>query len=112
MKLPSTHDLKLVGTPVPGTLQVDFTWDSDGKSANLTYGDGASVTSTAETASHTYAAHQVYVATVTSGRASDSATLDLTAADEPEPEPEPDPQDDGSDDGEPEPYESDQESSE
>jgi PKD repeat protein len=76
--LPSSHDLKLVGTPRPGTLIVDFTWDSDGKSASLQFGDGQSVSNTTESATHTYAAHQIYNPTVRSGNASDSAQLDLT----------------------------------
>jgi hypothetical protein len=99
--LPVSHDLKLVGTPVPGTLQVDFTWDSQGKAATLSYGDGQSLTSSAGVAAHTYAVHQVYTASVRSGAATDSAVLDLTAAlleadpePEPEPEPEPDPTED------------------
>jgi len=85
--LPSAHDLKLVGTPRPGTLIVDFTWDSDGKSASLQFGDGQSVSNTTETATHTYAAHQIYNPRVTSGNASDSATLDLTVTGQDEPEP-------------------------
>lgn len=105
-----SHDLKLVGTPQPGTLTVDFTWDSDGKAATLSYGDGQSLTSSAGIATHTYAVHQVYTASVRSGAATDSAVLDLSAAadpetqdDEPEPEPTTDP------DPEPEPQEEPQE---
>jgi PKD repeat protein len=90
--LPSSHDLQLVGIPQPGTLIVDFTVDSDGKSARIAFGDGNSVTTATGIAQHTYAAHQIYTATATSGNASDSAVLDLTvtgaADDEPEPEPE------------------------
>lgn len=87
--LPSSHDLKLVGTPRPGTLIVDFTWDSDGHSATLAFGDGQSVSNATETATHTYAAHQIYNPIVHSGNASDSAQLDLTVTVEDEPQSEP-----------------------
>lgn len=81
LMLGSSHDLKLVGTPVPGTLDVGFTWDSDGRSATIDFGDGsATVTNATETVDHTYATHDIYEPRVTSGRASDSATLDLTMA--------------------------------
>ena len=106
--LPVSHDLKLVGTPVGVTLEVAFTWDSDGKAATLSYGDGQSITSSAGMASHTYAVHQVYTASVRSGAATDSAVLDLSAADDPEPgddEPEDDePEDDEPTEDEPQPY--------
>ena len=92
MNLPSRHDLKLVGTPVAGTLEVDYTWDSGGRSATIEFGDGASDTNSDEEASHTYAANGEYTATVRSPQATDSAVIDLSAA-EPEveevPEPEP-----------------------
>ena len=80
--LPSSHDLDLVGTPVGITLTVDFTWDSDGHSATLQFGDGQSVSNTTGIAQHTYATHQIYTARVTSGNASDSAQLDLSAAED------------------------------
>lgn len=85
--LPASHDLDLVGTPQGLTLTVDFTWDSQGKAATLHYGDGQQVTSSAGMAVHTYATHDIYTATVTSGGASDSATLDLSASEEDQPEP-------------------------
>jgi hypothetical protein len=87
-RLPSSHDLQLVGDVIPATLEVDFTWDSQGKSAHLDFGDGNSVTTDTETANHTYAANGIYTARVTSGSASDSAVLDLSAAGSPPEEPE------------------------
>ena len=78
--LPSAHDLQLVGTVRPGTLTIDFTWDSDGKSASLGFGDGTHVTTDTEMATHTYGIAAVYMATVVSGNARDSAEFTLTCA--------------------------------
>ena len=93
MNLPHKHDLKLVGTPVDGTLEVDYTWDSGGRSATIDFGDGASESNSNEEASHTYAADGTYSATVRSGQASDSADITIALPGEPEveevPEPEP-----------------------
>jgi hypothetical protein len=101
--LPGSHDLKLVGTPTPGTLTVSFTWDSDGKRATLDFGDGtAPVSSATEAATHTYPSHAIYHPRVSSGSASDSATLDLTVTDDPEADDEPTDDDEPADD-EPQP---------
>jgi hypothetical protein len=78
--LPSAHDLQLVGTVVPTTLTVNYTWDSDGKSATLGFGDGTHVTNSVGAASHTYGIAAVYLATVVSGNARDSAEITLTGA--------------------------------
>lgn len=78
--LPSSHDLKLVGTVRPGTLTIDFTWDSDGKHSTLGFGDGQNVSTDTEVATHTYAIPAVYMATVVSGNARDSAEFTLTGA--------------------------------
>jgi len=78
--LPSSHDLKLVGTVRPGTLTIDFTWDSDGKHSTLGFGDGQNVSTDTEIATHTYAIPAVYMATVVSGNARDSAEFTLTGA--------------------------------
>ena len=78
--LPSSHDLKLVGTVRPGTLTIDFTWDSDGKHSTLGFGDGQIVSTDTEIATHTYAIPAVYMATVVSGNARDSAEFTLTGA--------------------------------
>jgi hypothetical protein len=84
--LPSSHDLQLVGTPVGITLTVDYTWNSDGHSATLAFGDGTNVTNTAGAASHTYGIAAVYMATVVSGNARDSAEITLTGAADDAPE--------------------------
>jgi len=90
--LPSSHDLQLVGTVRPGTLTIDFTWDSNGSIATLGFGDGSNVRTDTEMATHTYPIAANYMATVVCGNARDSAEFNLTGAiadDEPEPEPEP-----------------------
>jgi len=78
--LPSSHDLQLVGTVVPTTLTVNYTWDSDGKPATLAFGDGTNVSNSTGAASHTYGIAAVYLATVVSGNARDSAEITLTGA--------------------------------
>jgi len=78
--LPSAHDLMLVGTVRPGTLTIDFTWNSDGHIATLGFGDGQNVRTDTEMATHTYGIAAVYMATVVSGNARDSAEFTLTGA--------------------------------
>lgn len=75
--LPPSHDLKLVGTVTPGTLEVVYTWDADGKPSTIYFGDGTSASTTNETATHVYAVGAVYTATVQSGSAHDSADIDI-----------------------------------
>lgn len=78
--LPSSHDLQLVGTVRPGTLTIDFTWDSNGAIATLGFGDGTNVRTDTEMATHTYPIAANYMATVVSGNARDSAEFNLTGA--------------------------------
>ena len=70
--------MDLVGTPVALTLTVNYTWDSNGHIATLAFGDGQNVTTDTGAASHTFAIAGLYMATVVSGNARDSAEIDIS----------------------------------
>lgn len=84
MLLPNKYDLDLVGDVlVVGELNVRFTFDSDGRDATIDYGDGTPVTVVTSPVQHAYAANGIYTVTVRSPKATDSAVIDLSAADAP-----------------------------
>jgi PKD repeat protein len=88
-RLPASHDLDLVGViTVPFGLDVEYTFDSNGRPATIDFGDGESQSVADDSAPvpHTYATHGTYVVTVTSPNASDSATMEMEGAAETETE--------------------------